>query len=59
MFNETYSDCEYRNIKQAMFVMCNLFRELALKVAEHNKFIYPIKDDKNMVSYLNDTLKYN
>lgn len=52
MFCNTYSDSNYKNIWKAIFTMCELFRELALNVAEVNNFIYQKKDDENMTEYL-------
>jgi hypothetical protein len=43
---------DYKNIWKAIFTMCELFRELALNVAEVNNFIYLKKDDENMTEYL-------
>lgn len=52
MFCKTYADCDYKNIWNSLFTMCELFREFALNVKEFNKFIYPKKDDENMTVYL-------
>ena len=54
MFCKTYVNNEYENIWDAMFIMCDLFREFSEEVAKYNNFIYPKKDDENMTLYLKD-----
>ncbi|WP_026674853.1 aminoglycoside 6-adenylyltransferase [Alkalihalobacterium bogoriense] len=52
MYKGTYSNAEYDNMWESIFVTCQLFRTLAQDVAAHFNFRYPIKDDNNMMSYL-------
>jgi aminoglycoside 6-adenylyltransferase len=52
MFRKTYANSEYDDVWKSLFLMCDLFREMALEVAEFNNYIYPIKDDENMIFYL-------
>lgn len=52
MLQKTYTDGNYDNIWEAMFIICGLFREFASEVAKHNNFSYPTKDDENMIFYL-------
>lgn len=52
MYKKTYSDGNYENIWDSIFVSCNLFRLLANGIAVSLKFSYPLKDDKNMTHYL-------
>lgn len=52
MYKETYSDSNYENIWESIFVTCELFRILSKDVAEHFHFTYPIDDDRNMTNYL-------
>lgn len=52
MYKETYSDHDYENFWNSIFVACELFRELAQDVARSLSYTYPIKDDMNMTEYL-------
>ncbi|MEH7443606.1 aminoglycoside 6-adenylyltransferase [Bacillus sp. JJ1122] len=52
MYKETYSDHNYENFWRSIFVACELFRKLALEVAEGLSFKYPINDDIKMTEYL-------
>jgi aminoglycoside 6-adenylyltransferase len=51
-FVKTYPNGEYQNIWQALFVMCDLFRETAIEVAQHFGFEYPYDDDRRVTDYL-------
>jgi len=44
MLLDTYSDAGYENTWQALFTTCDLFRRLALHVADHFGFDYPPAD---------------
>jgi aminoglycoside 6-adenylyltransferase len=48
----TYSDAGYENTWQALFTMSDLFRTLALHVAEHFGFDYPHEDDRRVSAHL-------
>lgn len=52
MYVKTYSDGEYRNLWDAVFAACGLFRIAAGEVADHFKYSYNHTDDANMVAYL-------
>ncbi|MEH7460324.1 aminoglycoside 6-adenylyltransferase [Bacillus sp. JJ1127] len=52
MYKETYSNSDYANIWESIFITCELFRILSKDVAEHFNFTYPIDDDRNMTKYL-------
>ncbi|MEK5148383.1 aminoglycoside 6-adenylyltransferase [Psychrobacillus sp. FSL K6-4615] len=52
MYKKTYSNSDYTNMWESIFVTCELFRILAQEVAEHFNFTYPIDDDRNMTIYL-------
>lgn len=52
MYKGTYSDSNYDNFWNSIFVSCELFRSLAKEVAEHLLFTYPTDDDKRMTEYL-------
>ena len=52
MYFKTYSDGEYSNVWNSLFMMCELFKILALEVGKHFNFEYPVKDDQNMMAYL-------
>ncbi|SMO95940.1 aminoglycoside 6-adenylyltransferase [Melghirimyces algeriensis] len=51
-FVRTYPDADYENIWQSLFHMCDLFRKIAVKVANHFAFRYPYDEDKNVSAYL-------
>ncbi|MDR2605855.1 MAG: aminoglycoside 6-adenylyltransferase [Oscillospiraceae bacterium] len=48
----TYSGGDYADIWRAIGVMCDLFRKLALKVAEHFGFEYRQNEENGMRAYL-------
>ncbi|MCG3419846.1 aminoglycoside 6-adenylyltransferase [Oceanobacillus jordanicus] len=52
MYEKTYSDADYENMWESIFVTCELFRVLAKEVAAHFNFTYPMEDDQNMTAYL-------
>jgi aminoglycoside 6-adenylyltransferase len=52
MYQETYSDYDYKNIWDSLFATCELFRTLANDVAAHLKFTYPSDDDQKMTELL-------
>jgi len=53
MLLETYSDASYSNTWEALHTMCDLFRIMALPVAEHFGFAYPHGDDERVLAHLN------
>ncbi|MGA6580833.1 aminoglycoside 6-adenylyltransferase [Providencia sp. NPDC089923] len=52
MYEKTYSDHEYDNFWNSIFVTCELFKSLAEDVAKNLGFTYPIDEDSNMRNYL-------
>jgi aminoglycoside 6-adenylyltransferase len=48
----TYSDASYEHTWQAMDTMCDLFRRVAIPLAEHYGFDYPGADDKRVSAHL-------
>jgi aminoglycoside 6-adenylyltransferase len=52
MLLDTYSDAGYESTWQALFAMGDLFRVLALRVAEHFAFDYPQEDDRRVSAHL-------
>lgn len=52
MYKKTYSDGNYNNMWESIFITCELFRILGREVAEKLNFTYPEQDDKNMTKYL-------
>jgi aminoglycoside 6-adenylyltransferase len=52
MYYKTYSDGDYEHIWESIFIGCDLFRKLGLKVGEYFQYNYPYEDDKNMTNYL-------
>ncbi|MGV3465073.1 MAG: aminoglycoside 6-adenylyltransferase [Heyndrickxia sp.] len=57
MYEKTYSDNQYDNFWDAIFVTCELFRVLAKDVADNLSFTYVRKDDQNMTKYLEHVRK--
>lgn len=49
---QTYPDGEYDNMWQALFILCNLFREIAMEVGRHFGYPYPSDDDRRVTRYL-------
>jgi len=47
-----YSDSDYDNIRQSISVMCGLFHNLAVKVAEHFGFVYKQDEEDGIREYL-------
>ncbi|WP_112180396.1 aminoglycoside 6-adenylyltransferase [Paraliobacillus zengyii] len=52
MYVNTYSDSNYKNFWDSIILTCELFRTLAVDVADNLSFTYPIDDDKNMTKFL-------
>jgi aminoglycoside 6-adenylyltransferase len=52
IYENTYSDNNYENFWDSIFITCELFRTLAEDVADNLLFKYPINDDKNMTKFL-------
>jgi aminoglycoside 6-adenylyltransferase len=48
----TYADASYEHTWDAMFIICDLFREVAIDVAEQLGFEYPLDDDTRVSAYL-------
>ncbi|HYE11732.1 MAG TPA: aminoglycoside 6-adenylyltransferase [Patescibacteria group bacterium] len=53
IYAKTYSDSDYNNFWAAIFISCELFRQIARPVAKHFKYTYNITEDINMMEYLN------
>ncbi|MFB1051984.1 aminoglycoside 6-adenylyltransferase [Paraliobacillus sp. JSM ZJ581] len=53
MYKDTYSDGNYENFWDSIFIACDLFRELAKDVAQSLSYTYLSDEDKNMMKYLN------
>ena len=52
MLLETYSDASYENTWEALHATCDLFRRLAIEVAEYFGFAYPHRDDERVSAHL-------
>lgn len=48
----TYPNGTYDGVWNALFIMCGLFRETALFVADRLGFEYPLEDDRKVTAYL-------
>jgi aminoglycoside 6-adenylyltransferase len=51
-FTSTYSDGDYKSIWDSLFIMCGLFRKMAMKVADQLNYQYLHEDDKRVTEYL-------
>jgi aminoglycoside 6-adenylyltransferase len=52
LLQKTYSDANYDNTWDALFMMGDLFRITAIRVADHFKFNYHHLEDKNVSTHL-------
>jgi aminoglycoside 6-adenylyltransferase len=52
LLKKTYSDASYDNTWDALFMMCDLFRISANRVADHFSFSYLHVEDKNVFTHL-------
>jgi aminoglycoside 6-adenylyltransferase len=52
MLEKTYSDASYDKTWEALHTMCNLFRTMAIGVAEYFRFDYPYSDDEKVSAHL-------
>ena len=48
----TYSDADYGRTWNALFAACDLFREIALQVADRYGYVYPHEDDRRVSAHL-------
>ncbi len=52
MLLRTYSDAEYQHTWDALLAMGDLFRRLAIPVADHFGYTYPFGDDQRVTAHL-------
>lgn len=52
MLEGTFADASYDHTWEALFAMCDLFRRVALPLAEHFGFEYPHDDDRRVSAHL-------
>ncbi len=52
MLKKTYSNSDYETTWEALSTMCNLFRIVALRIAEHFGFKYAYGDDEKVSAHL-------
>jgi len=52
MLLSTYTDASYENTWDALFRMGDMFRAVALYVANHFDFVYPHNEDRNVTEHL-------
>jgi aminoglycoside 6-adenylyltransferase len=52
MLQKTYSDAGYENTWDALFTMSDLFRKIAIPLAEQSGFAYPFDDDRRVTAHL-------
>ena len=52
MLQKTYSDANFDRMWDALFMMCELFRITAIRVAEHYGFTYSYQDDEKVTEHL-------
>lgn len=51
-YRATYSDDNYKNIWDSLFISGELFRELGKDIAGYLLFTYPSHEDENMTEFL-------
>ena len=51
MLLKTYADGSYENTWDGLFTMCDLFRIIAVRVADHFGYIYNQSEDENMTAF--------
>lgn len=52
MLQKTFADANYENTWDALVATCELFRNVAIPIAEHYGFEYPFEDDKRVTAHL-------
>jgi aminoglycoside 6-adenylyltransferase len=52
MYVKSYSDSNYENLWEALFIAGDLFRVMAQRVGEHFGFEYPYGDDERVTAHL-------
>ncbi|MCL4507430.1 MAG: aminoglycoside 6-adenylyltransferase [Chloroflexi bacterium] len=52
MLEKTYADADYEHTWAALYMMCDLFRITAVRVAEQSGFSYPHGDDARVSAHL-------
>jgi aminoglycoside 6-adenylyltransferase len=52
LLQRTFSDASYENTWEALFATCDLFRKIAIPLAEHFGFAYPFEEDKRVTAHL-------
>ena len=52
MYVKTYSNSNYENLWESLFIAGDLFRVMAQKVGEHFEFEYPFGDDERVTAHL-------
>jgi aminoglycoside 6-adenylyltransferase len=52
MYAKTYTDSNYENFWEAIFIACELFRNIASAVADYLGYTYNWQDDENIATYL-------
>lgn len=53
-FTATYSDADYDRIWNALFAMCDLFRDTAHEVASQLNFEYVYSEERHVLTYLHE-----
>jgi aminoglycoside 6-adenylyltransferase len=51
-FRRTYVDADYENIWNGLFLMLEIFNEVALKISLHYKYQYVVAESQKIVKYL-------
>jgi aminoglycoside 6-adenylyltransferase len=51
-FVSTYTNGNYENIWESLFIMCELFRKNAIAVSSHFGYTYPDQDERHVMEYL-------
>jgi aminoglycoside 6-adenylyltransferase len=56
-FCKTYVDANYTHMWEGLFIMCELFDEIAIKISEHYHYPYDQDEYRAVVKYLKDIRK--
>ena len=51
-FAKTYTDANFENMWDALFIMCEIFNDVALKISEHYGYKYNAQEYRDVIEYL-------
>lgn len=53
-FAKTYADANFENMWDALFIICEIFNDVALKISEHYGYEYNAQEYRDVVEYLHE-----